>query len=85
MAAGYNPSQGLKCCSSGCQQQGLTSKDGYCNSCFAKNCNPPAEDYQWNDFNAGKGDVQNPPALRAANDEPGGEQKCRKCKEFFAN
>ena len=27
VAAGYNPSQGLKCRSPGCQQQGLTSKD----------------------------------------------------------
>ena len=32
-AAGYNRSQGLKCRSPGCQQQGLTSKDGYCNKC----------------------------------------------------
>ena len=32
-AAGYNPSQGMKCRSPGCQQQGLTSKDGYCNKC----------------------------------------------------
>ena len=32
-AAGYNC---LKCRSPGCQQQGLTSKDGYCNECYAK-------------------------------------------------
>ena len=35
-AAGYNPSQGLKCRSPGCQQQGHTSKDGYCNICYMK-------------------------------------------------
>ena len=26
--------QGLKCRSHGCQQQGLRSQDGYCNSCY---------------------------------------------------
>ena len=36
----YQPS--LKCRSPGCQQQGLTSKDGYCNNCSTKNRNPPA-------------------------------------------
>ena len=28
----------MKCCSHGCQQQGLESQDGYCNDCF-ENCN----------------------------------------------
>ena len=36
-AARYNH---LKCRSPSCQQQGLTSKDGYCNECYVKSCNP---------------------------------------------
>ena len=69
-AAGYNPSQGLKCHSPGCQQQGLTSKDGYCNECYAKSRNPGSEQFQWNDLDTGRtgnprvSDIYNPPASR---------------------
>ena len=89
-AAGYNPSQGLKCRSPGCQQQGVTSKDGYCNECYTKSCNPSSDQFQWNDFNAGKAgnprvpDVHNPPPPRPSG-EPGERQKCYKCKDFYAN
>ena len=88
-AAGYNPSQSLKCRSSGCQQQGLTSKDGYCNECYVKSCNPSADQFQWNDLDAKAGnprvpDVRNPPAPMPSG-EPGERQKCYKCKDFYAN
>ena len=68
-AAGYNGSQGLKCRSPGCQQQGLPSKEGYCNGCHAKAYNPGGE-HQWNNLGTrksgtqGVANVQNPPAPR---------------------
>ena len=46
---GYIGSQGLKCRSPGCQQQGMRSREGYCNVCYTKACNPGGE-YQWNKF-----------------------------------
>ena len=86
-AADYNPSKGLKCRSPNCLQQGLTSKDGYCNECYTRNRVPTGEQYQWNNFDAGK--TGNPaihnPTQRPAGGEPGQKQKCYKCKDFFAN
>ena len=87
--AGYNPSQGLKCRSPGCQQQGQPSKDGYCNGCSAK-ANNPSDERQWNNLDTGKGGsphaahFQNPPAA-VPTTEPGEKKKCHKCKEFYAN
>ena len=88
-AAGYSGSQGLKCRSLGCQQQGLSSKEGYCIGCYAKASNPGGGN-QWNNLGTGQGSpqgvakVQNPPAPRPTG-EPGQREKCRECKDFFAN
>ena len=78
--------QGLNCRSPGCWQQGLTSKDGYCNGCYTKSRNPSAEQFQWKDFDDRRissprvSDDRNTPAQGPA----GVRQKCYKCNEFFA-
>ena len=88
-AAGYSGSQGLKCRSPGCQQQGLPSREGYCNVCYTKACNPGGEP-QWNNLGTGKSgsqgvaDVQNSLVPRPTG-EPGQREKFRECKDFFAN
>ena len=86
-AADYNTSTGLKCRLPGCQQQGLTSKDGYCNECYSRNRIPAGEQCQWNNFDAGKAGNPSPhnPTPRPAGGEPGQRQKCYKCNDFFAN
>ena len=43
VTTGFYASQELKCCSPGCQQQGLLSKHGYCNGCYAKALNSGGE------------------------------------------
>ena len=83
-SAAANYSGGLKCRSPGCQEQGLTSKDGYCNNHYTRNPQGGNEQFYSNNFNqVDRNSTQNPPP--AGGSEQGDRPKCKQCKDFFAN
>ena len=79
-----NYSGTLKCRSPGCQEKGLTSKDGYCHKCYTRNPQSGDERFYSNDFDeAGKNKVHN--SLPAGGSEEAAKPKCKQCNDFFAN
>jgi len=78
-------SGGMRCRTQGCQEQGLTSKDGYCHKCYSRN--PPGgnEKFYPNNFDqVGRNNIQNPPPV-GGSEQTGERPKCKQCKDFFAN